>query len=162
MICPYQPLPFSKVKKLIHNLSAKFAPRSYPLHQPIAFMKNILDQTRLPDITFYRSGLIRLSARVVRSLAIVPGDSINVAYGGGEYMLHAIHNLDCPGRHEATCYPVNKNGNHMCARSVRLSRRLLDMLSISDSRVSFAVGEPVDSPGGSRQLPIITLRPITK
>ena len=121
-------------------------------------MHNLVSSTRRPDITFYRSGLIRLTARVTRTLQIRPGDSINIAADNGELLIFAIHNNNPLIRRPATCYPTN-HGNNMCANSINLCRSLLDNLGITSNRAAFYVGYPIDIEN-TIYLPIITRNPI--
>lgn len=123
-------------------------------------MEKLLTQTRRHDISFDRNGLIRLSAHVVRTLDINQGDSINIELSNGEYLLCAIRHDQTVGRYQACCHSTKKKSNNMYASSVRLCRALLDRLSISESRASFAVGLPLITAEGVK-LPIITRQPIT-
>lgn len=122
-------------------------------------MNKILEYTRRPDVTFHRCGRIRIASRIARRLDITPGDSINVAISGGEYLLYAVHHPASPGRHHAACYRANRSGESYCANSVALCRRLLDAIGFPDLRAAFMVGEAVER-GGITYFPIITTRPL--
>lgn len=123
-------------------------------------MKRLLQYTRRPDISFSRDGTIRVSARVVRSLGLRPGDSINIAVDGGEYLLHAVTHHGATGRFEASCHPTKKGSNNYRARSVRLCRALLDSVGESSFRVAYAVGDAVIR-SGYIYLPLITRNPLS-
>lgn len=122
-------------------------------------MYKLLEQTRRPDITFYRNGIIRITARVARILSLRPGDSINVAVVDGEYLLHAVHRDNSIGRHEAQCYRSKRGGENYCANSVRLCRSMFDVVGCRGDRVSFMVGEKTECEGVAC-VPIITLNPL--
>ena len=123
-------------------------------------MEKLLLQTRRPDITFQRNGLIRIAAHVVRTLSISPGDTLNIEAIGNEYLLYAVHHDPAIGCHQARCYSTKGRSNNMCAYSVKLSRAFLDILSIPDDRASFAVGQPITTSDGIIKLPIITRQQI--
>lgn len=122
-------------------------------------MIKLLEHTRRPDISFNRDGTIRITARVARTLCLCPGDSINIAVSGGEYLLHAIHHSTDFGRHVAQCFPSKRGSNNLCARSVALCRSLFDMAGITTNRASFIVGEKIER-AGTIYVPIITRYPL--
>lgn len=120
-------------------------------------MRNLLENTRRPDITFNRNGRIFITARVARILSISPGDTINVAVMGEEYMLFAQHKSI--GRHTATCYPTKKGSNNFCANSAQLSRAMLEAIQFTGDRATFMVGKEVTM-HGTVYCPIITRMPL--
>lgn len=122
-------------------------------------MIKLLEHTRRPDISFSRTGLIRISARAARLLSINPGDAINVARDddGLEYYLCAT--TPARGRHRARCYRSKRGGNNLCANSVVLCRAVMQAAGVDSPSVSFACGEPV-SIHGATMLPIIIRIPI--
>ncbi len=122
-------------------------------------MKKLLQRTRRPDITFCRNGRIFITARVVRLLALQPGDSVNVAFHLGECYLTASHNHDAPGRHIAQCYPTKTGSRSFCANSVSLCRQMLDGCGVLGERASFLVGKET-TVGGELCLPIIYKMPL--
>ena len=122
-------------------------------------MRKLIDNTRRPDISFHRNGRIRINARIVRALAIKPGDAINIAVSNGEYLLYAIHLPQHAGRHEAQCRPTNRGGHNYCAFSVRLCAALFEACGISNRRASFMTGEPITTENDT-YIPIITRRPL--
>ena len=125
-------------------------------------MITLLKSTRRPDITFYRNGTIRLTAGIIKSLAISPGDSINIAVENGEYLLYSISHEKGTNLHrfEAQCYPSKRGGGrNFCANSVRLCRNLLAAIGSSAKKVAFNVGESIEI-NGTSYLPIITLNPL--
>lgn len=117
-------------------------------------MTFLLEHTRRPDITFRHSGRISISARVVRMLALRPGDSINFSIDGGEHFLLAVRHSDASGRHFACCRRANPGSNYLVASSVRISRYFLDLCG-ARRRVSLPCGEPVASASGNISVPLI-------
>ena len=123
-------------------------------------MVKLLQHTRFPDVSFSRNGKIRITARVARALGISPGDALNIAVDGGEFLLYAIHIHDAGGfKYEAQCRPTNKGGRNYLAHSVRLCRTLLDLAGVNDLKASFMVGPPFER-DGLTYVPIITRRPL--
>ncbi len=122
-------------------------------------MIDLIPQTRRPDITFIRDGRILLAAKLVRALAISPGDSINISRLNGEFLIHASPNSLSIGRHEAMCRPTKKNSNNFCANSTRLARAILDAAGIPANRAAFPVGEAFTL-NNKTYIPIITRKPI--
>lgn len=120
-------------------------------------MQPLLKNTRRHDITFHRNGLIRITARVARCLNLNPGDSINIAFDAGEYLLFSIHHHT--GRHKAQCHPSKRGSRNFCAHSVSLSSQIFTVLGISAPKVSFMVGEQIER-SDNIYLPIITKYPI--
>lgn len=122
-------------------------------------MQPLLENTRRHDITFHRNGLIRITARVSRILSLSPGDSVNIAHSGGEYLLFAVrHNV---GRHEAQCHPSKRGSRNFCANSIRLCRFLFASLGLDSDKVSFMIGEKMVL-SGIVYLPIITASPLSR
>lgn len=120
-------------------------------------MQKLLENTRRHDITFCRNGIIRITARVVHILGLSPGDSINIAFSNGEYLLFATrHNV---GRHEGQCRPTKKGSGNFCANSARLCRSLFEALNLSCDKASFMAGEKVEL-ADTIYLPIITKLPL--
>ncbi len=122
-------------------------------------MNKLLKQTRRPDISFACNGRIRITARVARALSLRPGDVINIAVDGGEYLLHAIRIDDAVGRYEAQCYPTKKGTDSYCANSVRLCRSMLAAAGPGATLAAYAVGLPIQR-DSITYLPIITRRPL--
>lgn len=122
-------------------------------------MIKLLQQTRRPDITFCRNGRIYITARVSRILSLAPGDSINIAYDNGEYLLFAVRHPAGIGRHIARCFPSKKGGNNLSASSVKLCRIVLNHANVQSTRASFMAGEAFEK-NGTTFLPIIIKCPL--
>lgn len=120
-------------------------------------MRNLLQHTRRPDITFNSNGRIFISSRVVQMLSINPGDTINIATMGMEYMLYARHKTT--GRHIAQCYPTKKGSRNFCANSVILARAILTAVGCTADRAAFMVGESMKL-DDTVYCPIITRMPL--
>ena len=123
-------------------------------------MEKLLNDIRRPDISFNRNGDISITSRVVRMLNISPGDSINIGHDNNEYFLYVVRvSENSNAKLCARCCPSKKKGLNFRARSVTLSRNLLDRIGVVSQKASFFVGSltcinEVDC------LPIITLHPI--
>lgn len=122
-------------------------------------MKTLLEHTRRPDITFCRNGRISITARVARILSLAQGDSINIAYGGGELLLFALRHHESIGRHIARCFPTKKGSNNLSANSVQLCRSVLSLANVRSDRASFMVGEAFER-NHTLYLPIIIKCPL--
>lgn len=122
-------------------------------------MDRILKHTRRPDISFCRNGRILLSARIVRELALRPGDSINIARRDDEYLLFALQHDASLGRSIAVCFPSKKGGNHFCAYSKTLCNAILSLTGSADYKVSLMTGQPITI-DGKIHIPIITRQPL--
>lgn len=120
-------------------------------------MQNLLQYTRRPDITFYPSGRILITARLAKLLEISPGDSINIALENREFLLHVIPKG--LGRRSAACYLSKKGGRSLCCNSVSLCRAIFNYSNISPTKTSFLAGEKIIINNKS-YIPIITARPI--
>lgn len=124
-------------------------------------MIRLLSHTRRPDISFHRNGTIRIAARVVHALSISPGDTINIAVSGNEYLLYACAHsaTDTTVRFQARCYPTKRRSRNYRALSASLCRALLDSIGLSAQSAAFFTGEPLMR-DGAVYLPIITLSPL--
>lgn len=120
-------------------------------------MIKLLENNRLHDITFHRSGKICIGARIARLLDLNKGDCINIMCHNGEYLLYNIKNP--PGRQKARCYPSKANGRNLYANSVSLTRSLLDACNIMLPRASFMAGELIVL-NNKNFIPIITAIPL--
>lgn len=117
-------------------------------------MEKILSTTRRPDITFYATGEIYITARVARTLQLTGESCINVAKDKGEYLLFAEHYDGMIGNHTGRCYPVNAGSRYFRANSVRLCRAMLEACGVS-GRAALMCGETINV-SGKTCLPIIT------
>ena len=119
----------------------------------------ILGNTRRPDISFFSSGKIDITSRIVNALGIESGDVIDIMTQNGEFYLHiSIRAADTCGRHEARCYPSHKGSRHFRAYSRRLSEAIMRDCGIRSDQlkqVSFNAGEIVEI-NGVKTIPIIT------
>ncbi|MCH5225055.1 MAG: hypothetical protein J1D77_03610 [Muribaculaceae bacterium] len=120
-------------------------------------MHNLLKLTRRPDITFYPSGRILITARIANILNITPGDSINIAIIDGESLLHVIPKG--LGRRRAVCFPSKKGGRSLCCNSVALCQQIFNISKVSPQKTSFLAGD-ILSLNGKPFIPIITGFPI--
>jgi len=121
-------------------------------------IKSISANTRKPDLTFYKSGRIDISASVSKALALKKGDVIDIASDGIEYYLYVKYRAGSViGRHYGHCFPSHPGktqSNNMRAHSVALTDAIL-RIHHADV-VSLPVGSPADIPAlGGVALPII-------
>ena len=125
-------------------------------------MTTTLENTRKPDITFYRDGRIEITARVTKALSLHPGDVIDIAHDGSEYYLYVKHH-NAIGRHEAQCRPTNhgKVCNSLRAHSKRLCMAVLNVNG-NNNEARLPVGEPIDHATLGTSLPIIIKRNIPR
>lgn len=118
---------------------------------------SILGNTRRPDISFFASGKIDITSRIVKALGMVEGDVIDIMAGDGEYFLYvSSHASSLCGRHEAQCYPSKHGSRHFRANSRRLCAAILKA-SGSDLHASFAAGDVVQV-NNRKAIPIIILK----
>lgn len=108
-------------------------------------MDLIIDNPRRPDIRFCRSGLIRITAPLVRTLGLRPGDPLLVSVSDGEYLLHTHRRRIGGARFEAQCYPSKQGGRNFCAHSVRLCRAIFSALSLGEDvdYAAFITGQKI-------------------
>mgnify|MGYP001023253787 CR=1 FL=1 len=89
-------------------------------------MKSLLGNSRRPDVTFYKSGRIDITARVAHKLCLSEGDVIDVASDGMEYYLYVrTKGIYTEGKHEAQCWPTKKGSHNFRAHSVRLCHNVM-------------------------------------
>jgi hypothetical protein len=123
-------------------------------------MERVLQQTRCPDLTVSRRGVLGINARVTRMLRLEAGDVVDITVEGVECYLYVRHRgAETVGRHEATCKPTSRCKRHcrnMRVHSVALCRRLLAMCRQED-HARLMAGDLVylDSLGGEA-VPIVT------
>lgn len=122
-------------------------------------MYKLLEHTRRPDITFNRNGSISITARLARMLSLRPGDSINIAVSGGEYLLHAVHHDNDIGQYIARCFHSKRGGHDFRCQCVALCRSLFASVGITTNRAAFMVGQKIER-AGIVYVPIITIRPL--
>ncbi|MCQ2166391.1 MAG: hypothetical protein MJY49_03030 [Bacteroidales bacterium] len=85
--------------------------------------------TRRPDITFYRSGRIDITARIANIIGLRDGDVIDIGREDGEYYLYRLHKAgQTIGRHEAQCMSTHKGRLHPSRNLRAFSKRLTDCI----------------------------------
>lgn len=117
-------------------------------------MKSILGNTRRPDITFYESGRIDITAHAARLLQLQRGEVLDIMSDGEEYYLYVRHRATV-GRHEAMAYPSNKRGNNYRVWSHKLCSVMLQVCQ-TKQYVRLCVGTPMHDSQNRILLPIIT------
>ena len=128
-------------------------------------MDSVLGQTtRRPDVTFYRSGRIDITAYVARTLDLHEGDVIDILvdHDDGEYMLFVRQRAaDTPGRFEAQCCHTNKRGNNFRCHSKRLCNVILKA-SNCESVARLPIGTALDLPIYGHAVMLITRNPLPR
>lgn len=130
-------------------------------------MQSILGETsRRPDISFYASGRIDITAHVARILELREGDVIDIVIdNNGEYLLFVRQRAgDFPGRFEAQVHATSKSSkrcrNFRC-HSVRLCKAMLQASGCSFvARLPVGVASPVPQLGMTVML--ITHHPLPR
>lgn len=125
-------------------------------------MNSILRTTRKPDVTFYKSGRIDITARVAMLLRLAEGDIIDVATEKGEYFLYVKHRAsEIVGKHEASVHPTNHGktrANNYRAYSKTLTSAIYNVSRCEDENARIAAGDCVQIEGIGAALPLITRR----
>ena len=116
-------------------------------------MKSILGNSRIADLTFYKSGRIQISSRIGKGLAMEDGDVIDIGVEDGEYYLYIKHRQPV-GKHHAMVSPSSKHGGGFICSSIVLSRELLNLCGANE-KLSLPCGEITQLPIGAA-FPIIT------
>lgn len=105
-----------------------------------------------PDIKFYPSGLITLSARVVKLLGIKEGDVINVMTEDKEHYLYVQYRSPL-GKFSGKCLKHKRGSHYMRVYYKDLARAMIGLNKGEEAY--FRIGEPISS-NGQLLLPIIT------
>lgn len=119
-------------------------------------MESIISSPRRADITFHRNGCIDITSRVVKSLGIMPGDSIGIMREGCEYYLKCHHHDDSgSGSWLAVCRPASRKGSgYMRAYCKQLTVPVLEACA-AYRKVGLPCGEIMSDKSGSKLMPII-------
>ena len=133
-------------------------------------MTSLLQNTRRPDVSFYSSGRIDITARIARALGINPGDVINIDTDGNEYILYVCHRAEqLTGQHEAQCYPTkrgkHRNNNYRChSRQLcrAITREVLAATPAKEGAVLCSVRLPAGNPYFSKRLNTMAVNLITR
>lgn len=89
-------------------------------------MQTILQTTRRPDVSFFPSGKIDITARVARMLDLHPGDVIDVAIDGREFLLF-VRVRQASGNHEAMVRPTKRRSHNLRCYSRRLCQYMIGL-----------------------------------
>lgn len=120
-------------------------------------MQNLLSHNRRPDLTFYSSGRIDISSRVVNVLNIQPGDVVSIAKEQNELFLYVIARDKDVTNHfsySGRCFLHNKASSSLRAQSSRLCNEIL-RISKREKVARLPAGEPIETAVG-KAIPIIT------
>ena len=120
----------------------------------------VMATTRMGDITFHQNGRIDITAHVVQSLTLEPGDVVNIVEKGTsckEYYLYvAKRKGQLMGRHACTCHRVKDRGNYLRVFSKMLATFMMDICH-AEGKVSLRVGKMEKVEGIGPAMPLITL-----
>lgn len=117
--------------------------------------KSILGNTRCADISFFPSGKIDISSRIVKALEMKAGDVIDIMVADNEFYLYvSVNASEICGRHQARCYPSKRGSRHFRTYCRRLCSAMIGDHK-SARNVSFAAGDVVIV-NGRRSISIIT------
>lgn len=120
-------------------------------------MTSILGNTRRPDIKFFSDGKIEITSTVAKQLSLQKGDVIDVVVHKGEYYLVVRAKGDrLIGRHQAQCFPTNKNKvcRNFRAYSKQLCSAILDLTGTAEARLP--IGEAITIEPYGNAVPLIT------
>ena len=95
-------------------------------------MQAILQTTRRPDVSFFPSGKIDITARVARLLDMHPGDVIDIAIDGSEYLLF-VRVRQASGSHEAMVHTTKRRSHNFRCYSSRLCQFMISQHCTSPS-----------------------------
>ena len=121
--------------------------------------------SRRPDISFYQDGRIDITARVVKLLNLQPGDVIDIAEAGGEYLLYVrLQAGQVSGRHFGQVHTTHATKRsryslNFRAYNLQLCRALRDKCSGTGYPLHLPCGKPQQKDGHT-VLPLITLNPL--
>ncbi len=117
--------------------------------------------TRRPDIVFYPSGRIAITARISRMLTLQPGDVIDIQTDRDECNIF-VRYRNPVGRHVARCHPSagRRNSAHYICYSRPMVKAMAAIAGMDPKRaMRFPCGYPFDQEG-TVYIPIITKLPI--
>lgn len=116
-------------------------------------MTSILgDHTRKPDITFHRSGLIDITAAVVKALGIENGDSLDIIANDFECAVTCIHH-SVKGQFQAVCRPSKIGYHNMRCHSKKLTDFICDRFGAD--KVRLTTGMCIHRTDGSTAITLI-------
>lgn len=124
----------------------------------VNLMESVLDNTRLPDISFHRDGQIDITSRIAKHLSLESGDVIDLIKDRGEVYIYIRHKSESVvGRHKAQCRATHSQGRsrYLRVNSIPLCRAIFDMCGECDV-VKLAAGEPIELPVVGLAVPLIT------
>ena len=124
-------------------------------------MHTILQHSRKQEITFYASGRIDISSRIVRILSLRAGDSVNlIEDDDGNLLLFRCHDADDSHgiRHKATLYQSSVNARSLRCNSVDLTSHVLSRCGCP-IMAKLPVGQTVIVPPFGLCLNIIIMTP---
>ena len=117
-------------------------------------MKSLLGNTRKPEITFFKSGRIDISASVAKHLRLCGGDVIDVMCDNDELYLY-VKVRQPNGKHKASVYQTNRHGHNFRTYSKILANAVLNECK-TQGVAKLAVATPIIHEQYGTMLPLIT------
>lgn len=118
-------------------------------------MGSILGNSRRPDVTFYSSGRIDITARIAKMLNLSQGDVIDIDFYNGEYLLYVRYKCnEVIGRHEARCLASKNKSHNFRAYSKRLTEAILCACNADKAQLASGAAVELDSIGLA--VPLVT------
>lgn len=131
-------------------------------------MRSLIDNTRRPDVVFYRNGKIEIAANVAKTLNLQAGDVIDIITNNIEYYIVVKYKAnEVVGNHDCKVMRSNKRGNHLRCYSTKICNKIfsicnfeLDSSYLYSDKVRLACGLPTTLPTHDRALPLIIKNPL--
>jgi hypothetical protein len=119
-------------------------------------MKSLLGNTRRPEISFFTSGRIDISASIAKHLCLKSGDVIDILYDekSGECYLY-VKVRQPNGHHTGSVYRTNLHGNNYRTFTKKLTTAILQLCNTNNT-ARLAVGTPIINEQYGTMLPLIT------
>lgn len=118
-------------------------------------MEHLIKNSRRHDITISTSGIMSLSARLVRMLDIQDGDTINVGCDKDNYYIYVAYRRQEAVRCKAKCYSLNKSGRCMRCCSKELAMGIINKVAKGQRTVKLPIGNAMLL-NGRVAVPLIT------
>lgn len=131
-------------------------------------MRSLIDNTRRPDVIFYRNGKIEITANVAKTLNLQAGDVIDIITNNVEYYLVVKYKAnEVVGNHDGKVMRSNKRGNHLRCYSTKICNKIFSICKfehnssyLCSEKVRLACGLPTVLSTHGQALPLIIKNPL--
>lgn len=130
-------------------------------------MRSVIDNTRRPDVIFYRNGKIEIAANVAKTLNLQAGDVIDIITNNIEYYLVIRYKAnEVVGNHDGKVMRSNKRGNHLRCYSKKICNKIFSICNFEVNsylyfeKVRLACGLLTDLSTHGKALPLIIKNPL--